>query len=73
MQNKDIQKQMIKERIFKKKKKAMTRNIKDKWVTLKRIMYGNILLLKSSRRFHIMKKKKNKLKNSNVFQKTNKI
>ena len=64
---------MIKERIFKKKKKAMTRNIKDKWVTLKRIMYGNILLLKSSRRFHIMKKKKNKLKNSNVFQKTNKI
>ena len=51
----------------------MTRNIKDKWVTLKRIMYGNILLLKSSRRFHIMKKKKNKLKNSNVFQKTNKI
>ena len=36
----------------------MTRNIKDKWVTLKRIMYGNILLLKSSRRFHIMKKKK---------------
>ena len=64
---------MIKERIFKKKKKAMTRNIKDKWVTLKRIMYGNILFLKSSRRFHIMKKKKNKLKNSNVFQKTNKI
>ena len=50
---------MIKERIFKKKKKkAMARNIKDKWVTLKRIMYGNILLLKSSRRFHIMKKKK---------------
>ena len=38
----------------------MTRNIKDKWVTLKRIMYGNILLLKSSRRFHIMKKKKKK-------------
>ena len=60
---------MIKERIFKKKKKAMTRNIKDKWVTLKRIMYGNILLLKSSRRFHIMKKKKKQTQKFKCFSK----
>ena len=47
---------MIKERIFK-KKKGYDEKYKDKWVTLKRIVYGNISLLKSSRRFHIMKKK----------------
>ena len=60
---------MIKERIFKKKKKAMTRNIKYKWVTLKRIMYGNILLLKSSRRFHIIKKKKKQTQKFKCFSK----
>ena len=49
---------MIKERIFK-KKKGYDEKYKDKWVTLKRIVYGNISLLKSSRRFHIMKKKTN--------------